>query len=119
MPRDVTTRWNSTYDMLEFAIRYRLAIDKITGERTVDPATGKSTSELRILELDEGEWTIMGQLADVLKVCRRMPVLVALICSSGSETCHIVLLAGDAKPGKGYPRHGPYRQGPIQRLTRQ
>lgn len=27
MPRDVATRWNSTFDMLDFALRYREAID--------------------------------------------------------------------------------------------
>ncbi|KAH6871072.1 hypothetical protein BKA70DRAFT_1073888, partial [Coprinopsis sp. MPI-PUGE-AT-0042] len=30
MPRDVTTRWNSTYDMLVFALAYRSAIDSMT-----------------------------------------------------------------------------------------
>ena len=33
IPRDVSTRWNSTYDMLDFAIRYRVALDTITSER--------------------------------------------------------------------------------------
>ncbi|KAG2029753.1 hypothetical protein BDR03DRAFT_823117, partial [Suillus americanus] len=27
MPRNVSTRWNSTFDMLEFAIRYQQALD--------------------------------------------------------------------------------------------
>ena len=32
MPRDVATRWNSTFDMLEFTIKYQQAIDAINGE---------------------------------------------------------------------------------------
>ncbi|KAF8814887.1 hypothetical protein BYT27DRAFT_7038919, partial [Phlegmacium glaucopus] len=36
MPRDVSTRWNSTYDMIQFAIDYRSALDAITGERDMD-----------------------------------------------------------------------------------
>ncbi|KZV90025.1 hypothetical protein EXIGLDRAFT_597949, partial [Exidia glandulosa HHB12029] len=58
MPRDVSTRWNSTFDMLDFAINYRSAVDKITSERG---------SELRVFELSDAEWEIMGQLRDVLK----------------------------------------------------
>jgi hypothetical protein len=34
-PRDVSTHWNSTYDMLKLAYSYREAIDKITGERAL------------------------------------------------------------------------------------
>ncbi|KIJ95065.1 hypothetical protein K443DRAFT_77205, partial [Laccaria amethystina LaAM-08-1] len=30
MPRDVATHWNSTYDMLNFAVDYRKAIEHIT-----------------------------------------------------------------------------------------
>ena len=32
MPWDVSMQWNSTFDMLRFAIKYRLAIDIITEE---------------------------------------------------------------------------------------
>ena len=33
MPHDVSTRWNSTFDMLDFAINYRKAIDAMTDKR--------------------------------------------------------------------------------------
>ncbi|KAF8256683.1 hypothetical protein EI94DRAFT_1852533 [Lactarius quietus] len=32
-PRDVLTRWNSTHDMLGFAIKYRPCIDSLTGDK--------------------------------------------------------------------------------------
>jgi len=32
MPRDVSTHWNSTFDMLEFALKYRKAIDSVSAE---------------------------------------------------------------------------------------
>ncbi|KAH9999544.1 hypothetical protein BJV77DRAFT_921615, partial [Russula vinacea] len=32
MPRDISTRWKSTYDMLCFASEYRLAIDMLTSD---------------------------------------------------------------------------------------
>lgn len=57
MPRDVTTRWNSTYDMLVFALEYRSAIDEISGDR-----------EMRKYELEEEEWDLVRQLCDVLEV---------------------------------------------------
>jgi hypothetical protein len=57
MPRDVTTRWNSTYDMLVFALKYRSAIDEISGDR-----------EMRKYELEKDEWDLVRQLCDVLEV---------------------------------------------------
>ena len=65
MPRDVATRWNSTYDMLEFAIEFREALDTITGEKEM---------RLRKYEMDNEEWEIAQQLRDFLKVS------ISLVC---------------------------------------
>lgn len=59
MPRDVITRWNSTYDMLEFACDYREALDSITGNQKM---------KLRQYELSGEDWEIATKLRDVLKV---------------------------------------------------
>jgi len=60
MSRDVTTRWNSTYDMLSFVIKYQKAIKQFTSERKND---------LRQYELTESEWVIASELCNTLKVC--------------------------------------------------
>ena len=60
IPRDVVTRWNSTYDMMEFALKYRKPIDAITADKSL---------KLRKYELDNDDWTIIGDLVVVLEVC--------------------------------------------------
>ena len=75
MPRDVATRWNSTYDMLEFAVEFREALDTITGDKEM---------KLRRYEMDNEEWEIAYQLRDVLKVSL---VLSALIQSNSKAAC--------------------------------
>ena len=60
MPRDVCTRWNSTFDMLEFSLQYRPAIDAITDNRDM---------KMRKLKLDAQDWVIATQLHDTLKAC--------------------------------------------------
>ena len=60
MPHNVTTCWNSTYDMLEFAVEYCEALESITGNQRM---------KLRQYELTEEDWKIVTQLRDVLKVC--------------------------------------------------
>ena len=59
MLRDVTTWWNSTNDMLQFALEYCKVIDTVTAERKND---------LHKLELCDREWEIVDQLSCVLKV---------------------------------------------------
>jgi hypothetical protein len=59
MPRDVATRWNSTFDMLQFALAYCTPLDDLTGIREM---------KLRSYELSEEEWKIADQLAGVLDV---------------------------------------------------
>lgn len=59
MPRDVSTRWNSTFDMLDFALKYRPAIDTMTATRELN---------LRKYELVAEEWKIAGELRTVLQV---------------------------------------------------
>ena len=59
IPRDVKTRWNSTYDMLNVAMEYRKVIDNITANKSL---------KLRQYELDEDGWEVIGDLLRVLKV---------------------------------------------------
>lgn len=61
MPRDVRTRWNATYDMLDFAYRYKKAINKITDIRDM---------KLRKYEIEANEWEVVRQLCDLLKVSK-------------------------------------------------
>ena len=60
MPRDVSTRWNSTYDMVLFATKYRAALDFMTADRDMN---------LRKYELSKKEWGMAEELCEVLQVC--------------------------------------------------
>jgi hypothetical protein len=104
MPRDVTTRWNSTYDMLSFALEYRKAIDILTADRR---------HGLRAYELSEREWTIASQLCDVLKV-RNATIpqiaLSSLITSrAGLEGCNTIFLPRNTQSCHRYPCYGLYQ----------
>ena len=70
LPRDVVTRWNSTHDMMVFALEYRNAIDSVTADKSL---------KLRKYELDNEGWSIVEQLISVLQVCT-LPFLFFLHC---------------------------------------
>jgi hypothetical protein len=59
MPRDVQTRWNSTYTMLDFAIQHREALDSFCANRDFN---------MRKYEMSTTEWRLTGQLRDILRV---------------------------------------------------
>lgn len=59
IPRDVRTRWNSTYDMLVVALAYR----DVYTDFTMNKEHGLST-----FKLSAKEWKIGEELKDVLKV---------------------------------------------------
>ncbi|SJL03663.1 uncharacterized protein ARMOST_16509 [Armillaria ostoyae] len=65
LPRDVATRWNSTYDMLEVAVEYKRAIKQITSDD--EEAGDRAVPEYR---LSSKEWKIAEQLRDVLKILK-------------------------------------------------
>jgi len=58
--RDVMTRWNLTFNMLNFAYEHWNTINLMMQ----DHANG-----LRDFKLSEDEWDIVRQLRDVFKVC--------------------------------------------------
>lgn len=99
MPRDVSTRWNSTYDMLKFALDYRIALDTITGERDM---------KLRKYELNDEEWTIARQLGDTLEVCSFILFMMTLLRTRiAIKTRHSLLFSSDTQHCDSNPRHGP------------
>jgi len=61
IPRDVSTRWSSTYNMLDFAMEYRKALESMTSDRKND---------LQQFELSEEEWVIAEGLRDTLNILK-------------------------------------------------
>jgi hypothetical protein len=87
--------------MLDFAVRHRLAIDNITGEKTAN---------LRKYEMEDDEWHITLQLRDTLKVhCYAHPFLeISSHPLSDIQRCNALLLAFNSQPCDCHPRHGPH-----------
>ena len=65
MPRDMATRWNSTYNMLEFANEYYAALNIMTADRDMN---------LHKFELSKKEWAMATELCKVLWVCLSLPL---------------------------------------------
>ncbi|KAJ3513591.1 hypothetical protein NLJ89_g2860 [Agrocybe chaxingu] len=82
MPRDVSTRWNSTFDMVDFALDYKPAINAITAKREM---------KMRQYELDNKEWTIAKELRDILVIFKD----ATLFFSRGTPSISMVIPAMD------------------------
>jgi hypothetical protein len=59
----VVTHWNSTYDLLEFAVKYWQAIDALTADKQL---------KLRKYELFDDDWRIIDELVSVLQVRHKL-----------------------------------------------
>ena len=75
MPRNVKTRWNSTFYLIDFGLEYRAAVDRLTNETTkkAGPSSTQRRSKnplknLKNLRISGREWRLLEQLRDVLKV---------------------------------------------------
>src|SRR3984885_1706438 len=77
LSRDVVTRWNSTYYMLSFAIRYRAAIDAMTADKSL---------KLRKFKLETEEWAIAEDLVSVLLVRACTKLLIYILTFFHSNT---------------------------------
>jgi hypothetical protein len=101
MPRDVSTRWNSTYDMLHFALDFRMAIDAMTAMRDLD---------LRKYELCPAEWGIAKELRDVLKVSFRFPQSFLLLTCllEDLQGCDALLFSRNPKHRHSHSSNGPH-----------
>jgi hypothetical protein len=64
LPQDVTTRWNSTYDMLNATLKLKPAVKTFTE---------RAENDVQDYELGKAEWVILEQLWDVLKVSGLSP----------------------------------------------
>jgi hypothetical protein len=93
IPRDVVTRWNSTYDMMRFALKYRKAIDEITADKSL---------KLRKFELDHDDWLITEDLAAVLEQYKQ----ATLYFSSDSANISAVIPAMDRLDNELNSTHG-------------
>jgi hypothetical protein len=102
IPRDVATRWNSTFDMLDFAVKYRPAIDTMTAARDLG---------LRNYELDQAEWKIAEDLGGVLKVSQYLMVFHPHTnqLSLGFQRRYTVLFPCYSESSLCHPCDGPHR----------
>lgn len=60
IPHDVVTWWNLAYDMMKFVCTYKVAVNKITANKSL---------KLRRYELNGDDWDIIEDLVSILKIC--------------------------------------------------
>ena len=63
MPRDVSTHWNSAFDMVDFGVLYDQVIESITDKQKLG---------LGQFAIDEHKWQLLRQLHNVLKVSHKL-----------------------------------------------
>ena len=108
MPRDVSTQWNSSCDMVEFAVEHHEPINVITQRRDLG---------LRKFELSDKEWATLKELQGVLTVSTRKRLEATYIINkikqnhTDIERRYSVLLAWKPQSCDGDPCNGSHRPG--------
>jgi len=59
MPHNVKTHWNSMYDMLSFALKYKEALKELTSDLS---------NNLHSFKLNDTEWELVAEIMENLKV---------------------------------------------------
>jgi hypothetical protein len=100
LPRDVATCWNYTYEMLNFAYTYHDAYNELCANREM---------KMRKFEIEDNEWEIVRQLADILKVNYFSPHFRdhSYICVA-FQRCHSLLFSCNALSCQGDPSNGSH-----------
>ncbi len=104
MPRDVATRWNYTYEMLNFAYNYRDAYNELCANRDM---------KMRKYEIKDYEWEIVRQLADILKVnwFSFHTRDDSNVCPA-FQRCHCLFFSCNSLSCQGDPSNGSHRPTP-------
>ena len=82
LPRDVATRWNSTYDMLAAFLEMKEPVSQFLD---------RSSNRMAEFLLDNDEWTAIEGLVSALKVCHLHCLLLELLTSfrvTDSQRCN-------------------------------
>ncbi|KIK76678.1 hypothetical protein PAXRUDRAFT_169128, partial [Paxillus rubicundulus Ve08.2h10] len=87
MPHDVLTHWNSTFDMLKYALKHRKAVDVVTQRRDLG---------LRKFELEHHEWVIILKDATLYFSCAT-PNLATVIPAMDHIDDHLTTLGCNKK----------------------
>lgn len=109
--RDVATCWNSTFDMLEYALKHWMAVDKVTQQH--EPVLWK-------FELTDQEWLVVEQLHNILKVCLTITMCWHSISKHninkltlflpGTQGCNTFLFKVHTVPHNSHSGDGPHWQ---------
>ena len=104
IPRDVRTRWNSTYDMLCFILEHKKAYRCFKAD---------DSNDLRDYELKADEWEVVEQLCKILAVrsaeCFCNQLSLTIRCT-GPQRCYPLLFTFDTQCRQCYSHYGHYQQ---------